>query len=91
MGFKGTINTNGRPTGTPNKITAEVRTAFLLLLEKNIPQLQDDINSLEPFQRIKIIIELSKFVIPTIKAVELSTTDVQTDINPIIIQFHDRD
>jgi len=86
MAFKGTINTSGRPPGTPNKTTAEVRQAFALLLEQNIDVLNKDIKSLDSYQRLKIILELAKFVVPTLKATEL-TTNQNTEVKPVIIQF----
>jgi hypothetical protein len=73
-GFKGTINLNGRPKGSKNIATAEIRERFNLLVENNIDKLQKDISSLEPFQRIKVIIELSKFILPTLKSVDIAGT-----------------
>ena len=72
-GFKGTINLNGRPKGAVGVVTAAVRERFNLLVENNIDKLQTDISSLEPFQRLKIIIELAKFVLPTLKSVDVTT------------------
>lgn len=73
-GFKGTINLNGRPKGSANVVSAAVRERFNLLVENNIDKLQNDIASLEPFQRIKVIIELSKFILPTLKSVDIAGT-----------------
>lgn len=60
----------GRAKGTPNKTTAELRERFTSILESNIETIQNDLNSLEPKDRIKTLLEISKFVIPTLKAVE---------------------
>lgn len=64
---------NGRPLGSKNVATAEIRERFNLLVENNIDKLQEDIASLEPFQRIKVIIDLSKFILPTLKCVDVTT------------------
>lgn len=64
--------TGGRTKGTPNKATAELRERFTLLLESNFDTIQSDLNTLEPKDRIKTLLEISKFVIPTLKAVENS-------------------
>jgi hypothetical protein len=60
----------GRTKGTPNKATAELRERFTSLLESNFDTIQSDLNTLEPKDRIKTLLEISKFVIPTLTAVE---------------------
>jgi hypothetical protein len=61
----------GRQKGSANKTTAEIRQLYQQLISENIDTLKEDLNSLEPFQRLKIIIELSKYVIPSLKQQEL--------------------
>jgi len=70
--------TGGRKKGVANKTTNEIRVHFQNLVSDNLEQLNEDLKSLEPLQRIKIIIEISKFIVPTLKAVELSpdTTEI---------------
>jgi hypothetical protein len=68
----------GRQKGTPNKDTSEIRKKFQSLVEDNLEVLQADLNKLKPFERVKLIIELGKFVLPTLKAIE-----VQTEEKPI--------
>ena len=65
----------GRTKGTPNRNTDEIRQNFQLLIENNLTTLENDIKELEPKDRIKAILDLSKFVLPTLKATELSTAD----------------
>ena len=84
--FKGVRNVNGRPKGAVNLITAEIREHFQNLVSDNLEQLDSDLKSLEPLQRLKIIIELSKFVVPTLRATEL-TTGEENGFNPITINF----
>ena len=84
--FKGVRNANGRPKGAVNLITAEIREHFQNLVSDNLEQLDSDLKSLEPLQRLKIIIELSKFVVPTLKATELITGD-ENGFNAITISF----
>lgn len=62
----------GRKKGSPNKTTVEIRDAFQILIENNLNQLQDDLDYLEPLARIKVLIELSKFILPQMKAVDVS-------------------
>lgn len=70
--------TGGRQKGSPNKTTAEIRQFYQKLLSSNMELLQSDLDSLEPLQRVKILIELSKFVIPVIKATDLNTEGPST-------------
>jgi hypothetical protein len=75
----------GRTAGAVNKTTTEIRERYQSLVSDNLEQLNDDLKSLEPLQRLKIITELSKFVVPTLKATEL-TTDLQSNkFQPITI------
>ena len=76
----------GRNKGTPNRNTDEIRQNFQLLIENNLTTLENDIKELEPKDRIKAILDLSKFVLPTLKATELSTVD-ERNIRPIVISL----
>jgi hypothetical protein len=80
----------GRPQGAKNTVTQIVRKHFETLICKNLEQLQKDIEALEPKDRIKVVIDLSKFVIPTLKSIESSAleTEKPTEIN-IIIERHE--
>ena len=61
----------GRPKGIPNKTTTEIKEAFQMLLEDNLPTLKRDISSLEPKERVKFMLELASFIIPKMKSVDL--------------------
>tara|TARA_R110002049_G_scaffold3257_5_gene25367 strand:- start:105 stop:440 length:336 start_codon:yes stop_codon:yes gene_type:complete len=71
MGFeKGNSVSKGRPKGSTNKSTEKIKNAFQALLHRSLPNLEKDLMSLEPKDRIDKIIALSKFVLPTLKAVD---------------------
>jgi hypothetical protein len=57
--------------GIPNKATSEVRKAFKQLVESNLPQMQSDLDSLEPRDRLKFILDIAKFILPTLQAVSV--------------------
>jgi len=61
----------GTRKGIPNKATSEVRKAFQLLVEANLPQMQSDLDSLEPRDRLKFILDIAKFILPTLQAVSV--------------------
>jgi len=77
--------TGGRQKGTPNKLNTEIRERFKLLIDNNLEGLQSDLDKLKPGDRVKYIIELAKFVIPTLKAVDLTTEE--QSLRPVIINL----
>ena len=75
----------GRLAGTPNKATTEIKEAFQMLLEDNLPTLQRDISSLEPKERVKFMLDLASFIIPKMKSVDLKEEKTET----ITIDFNE--
>jgi hypothetical protein len=75
----------GRKAGTPNKTTTEIKEAFQMLLEDNLPTLQRDISSLEPKERVKFMLDLASFIIPKMKSVDLKSIDTEV----ITIDFNE--
>ena len=80
------INRGGRPVGSKNKTTQEIRAKYLELIENNFEQLEKDIKSLKASERVKAIIDLSKFVLPTLKATEMSLSN-ETKFQAIEIEL----
>ena len=76
----------GRKPGVKNKELTDVRAKFQLLIDNNIDALQSDLDCLKPLDRIKAIIELSKFCLPTLKAIDsIDTNDKERE--PVVITF----
>jgi|SRR5690554_3130954 len=67
---KGNKFGKGRPKGSKNKATEKVRETFLYFVEANLDRMQEDFDQLEPKERFKILIDVAKFILPTLKAVE---------------------
>ena len=61
----------GTRKGVGNRVNHEVRKSFQLLVENNLERLQNDLDELEPKDRIKIILEMAKFILPTLQAVSV--------------------
>lgn len=76
----------GRPKGSSNKATSKVRDAYTKLLEDNLEQLKDDFKELDPKDRIKLFLDLSKYVVPQLKQTEL-IGDPDKPINIPVINF----
>ena len=57
--------------GIPNRATSEVRKAFQLLVEANLPQMQSDLDSLEPKDRLKFMLDLSRFILPQLQSISI--------------------
>ena len=53
-------------------VTTEIRKKYLELIQNNFEQLETDLQTLKASERVKAIIELSKFILPTLKATEMS-------------------
>lgn len=68
------INRAGRPQGTKNKVSQEIRERISDFLENNFDDIQSDIQQLEPRDRIKFFIDLLSFGLPKLKNIEM---DVQ--------------
>ena len=82
------MKTGGRTRGVPNKDTSEIRESFQSLIENNIDALQEDIKALKPTERIKAIIDLAKFVLPTLKAIEYNENNEDNGFKPVTITIN---
>ena len=64
-----TNNPNGRPKGTPNKITQDMRQWLSTVIDKNRRQIERDLKALEPKERLQMLEKLMQYVIPKQQAV----------------------
>lgn len=62
-----TNNPNGRPIGTPNKLTSELRPLIQEFLSSNYLQFVNDFNSLAPDKRVKVYCDILQFGIPKMR------------------------
>jgi hypothetical protein len=72
---KGQKKQGGRTKGTSNKTTQKVRDAFALILEDNLEQLEDDLASLKPEQRVRLLLDLAKYIVPQLKQTEFKNNE----------------
>lgn len=85
-GFK----TGGRKKGVENKVTTDIRDKFNQLLTEHLETISDDLKSLNPKDRINILLQLSKFVIPQLKATEIISNNVSESPKINIIYSDDK-
>lgn len=67
---KGNNISKGRPKGSKNKQTENIRQFFIDFVDENKESLQLDFEMLEPKDRFKYIFEMAKFFLPSLKAIE---------------------
>jgi hypothetical protein len=77
-------NPNGRPTGTPNKTSASLRTRINIFLSDNFETIESDFQSMSPIERTRFYLALLKFGLPQLQAVSIdrqieSMSDTQLD------------
>ena len=84
MGFEKGNKLGGRKKNSTNKATGQIREAIQLIVEDNIQQIERDLVTLEPSQRVKYFIDLLSFVQPKLKATEIALGESRTiNIKPI--------
>ena len=82
MEKKKTNNPNGRPKGTPNKVTTELRVRISEFLEKNFETIETDFEKLEPRERAQLYIKLIEYVIPKMRTFEETTLSQLYQMTP---------
>ncbi len=78
-----TNNPDGRPKGSPNKITAELRERISDFLNANWEQIEKDFGTLDAEKRILIYEKLLQFTLPRLQSVQ--TPDLKSDETPLIV------
>lgn len=59
-------NPNGRPKGSKNRTTEEIRTFIQMIVDKNLDNLEADLERMNPTNRWIIIDKISKYFMPTL-------------------------
>ena len=82
MEKKKTNNPNGRPKGTPNRVTTELRVKISEFLEKNFETIETDFEKLEPRERAQLYVKLIEYVIPKMRTFEETTLSQLYQMTP---------
>lgn len=80
-----TNNPNGRPPGSKNKTTEEIRQIVKNLVSSNVKQLKKDLSELTPKERVEAVTKLLAFVLPKCTEIDLETTIEDKNITIEII------
>ena len=78
--FKGVRNENGRPLGSKNKSTLLIKNTIASILDDNVELFKEKLLQLNDKDFVRAYMDLTKYVIPTMKAVEVN--DVTEDNIP---------
>ena len=70
--FKGIRNENGRPVGSKNKSTILIKNTIASILDDNIELFKEKLLQLNDKDFVRAYMDLTKYVIPTLKAVEVN-------------------
>lgn len=79
---KGTPKTGGRAKGTPNKTTSTVKEWLSGLLDNNRAQIEEDLRSIEPAERIKVFALLLNYIIPKRQTVSIEA-EMEAEYNEL--------
>lgn len=66
----------GREKGTPNKLTKEIRKILNNIVHKELEKVEENLNTLEPKQRLEILIKLMPYVLPKVESI--SDSDLES-------------
>lgn len=77
---KGQPKIGGRKKGTPNKVAKDLRERIRLFLEEKWPEAVETWESIDkPGEKLRLYIDLSRFVLPVLQSVSLDATVKKED------------
>ncbi len=79
MGFqKGHTFSKGRPTGTPNKATEQMKMAMANLLESNADSMNtwlQEVAKENPREALKLMLSMAEYFVPKLSRTEITTRE----------------
>lgn len=67
----GTPKTGGRIKGTPNKVTGTLKEFISEIIDENRERIREDLEALEPKDRLQVLEKMMQYVIPKQKEMDL--------------------
>jgi hypothetical protein len=77
---KGNKHGKGRPPGTPNKSTAQIKDYLQTVSEYLEKELMSDIDVLNPIERVKLWLSIQEYLIPKLGRMQISDSDNEVNI-----------
>jgi hypothetical protein len=68
-----TNNLNGRPVGSKNKATAEIRELLTTFIAENWENVQQDFNALDPKERLAFYEKILQYTLPKLQSQTIET------------------
>jgi len=69
-----TNNPNGRPAGTPNRTTREVRELLQKVIDQELDRIQADLATMDSDKRLDVLLKLLPYCLPKINPIDLDST-----------------
>lgn len=69
-----TNNPNGRPKGTPNKVTSDLRDCVKVFVDKNMKNMQVEFDKLEGKDKLLFLEKMMQYVLPKQQAMQIDAT-----------------
>lgn len=66
-----TNNPNGRPAGTPNKVTSATKDWILAIIEENKERIRADLENMDSETRVRAVFSLLNFVTPKQQSISI--------------------
>ena len=77
---KGNKHGKGRPPGTPNKTTAQIKDFLQSVSEHLETDLISDIDVLNPIERVKLWLSIQEYLLPKLGRMQISDSDNEVNI-----------
>lgn len=77
-----TGNPNGRPKGSPNKVTSDLKTWVSKILDNGRKKFEQDLEALEPSERVRVYTNLMNYVLPKQQAMSIEA-QIEAEYNAL--------
>ena len=68
-------NIKGRPKGTRNKLTKELRILLKNIIAQELEEIPNHLSKLEPKDRLDVVLKLMGFILPKVETISCTQDD----------------